>query len=156
MNSVIDSATAKTATSTKRNVSFNIVTLDGKPTLSALGNGRMSPAMNELWRDSQRLLGFTVEQAFVTAEALGREYGKVLSEGQVTIKYGKLSKDGYRSLGQTVDACKVKDTPALMCGHICQQLDKLRKEGLVVNDVTIKAETLSVIQDWADNIGRED
>lgn len=124
-----------------------------KVVLGNFGNGRYSPAMGELYKDSQRLLGFSEEQAHVTAVRLGVDVGQAFRESKVNIGYGKtLSKDGKRNLKEIVKAVKLTNSWAMSIGAICSQLDDIRKQGLVVNDCTVTKEILSFVDDAAARI----
>lgn len=120
-----------------------------KIVLGEFGNGRFSPAMGELYDDSQRLLSFTKEQAHVVARQIGVDAGNLL-KGQVTIKYGaSVSKTGQMTLKEVTDTVKMNATPAMNVGSVCSQLDKARKVGLKVNDCTMSENIMQWINEKA-------
>ena len=119
----------------------NAPAVEQKPTvkiqIGQFGNGRYSPAMAELYHDSQRLLGFTPEQAHVTACRLGIDAGQ-LNSSKVTLSYGKSTdKEGRRTLKEITKGVKLVNTWAMSVGAVCSQLDDARKNGLIVNDCTM-------------------
>lgn len=123
-----------------------------KVLLGIFGNGRYSPAMLELYRDSQRLLKFTKEQAHVTAARLGIDAGQLQSE-QVTLKYGRTAnKDGLRTLKEVTKGMKLHNSWAMSIGSICSQLDETRKQGLVVVECTIEKSLLDAVDNAASKI----
>lgn len=119
---------------------------------SDFGHGRFSPAMKELYQDAIRLLGFTEKQAHVTAKQFGVDCGQ-LTKGQVTVKFGEsVSKDGKRTLKEITEGIKVSNTWAMSIGTVCAQLDKTRKNGLVVNDVTMTPAIMSQVDEHASRL----
>lgn len=104
-----------------------------KTVLGNFGNGRYSPVMGELYKDCQRLLGFSKQQAHVTAARLGIDLGR-MSSVQAKVSIGqKLSKDGYRTVKE-VASLKMPDSWAMSAAVICNGLDELRKQGLVCTE----------------------
>jgi len=100
-----------------------------KINIGEFGNGRYSNVMAELFRDSQRLLGFSPEQAHVTATRLGIDIGR-LSSGSADVTFGKsVNKDGYRTVKE-VCSLKLPNSWAMSVAVICNGLDNLRKQGL--------------------------
>lgn len=121
-------------------------------TIGDFGNGRYSPAMGELYRDSQRLLGFNELQAHVTAARLGIDAGQ-LSAGKVTISFGKsVSKDGKRTLKEVTKGMKLSNSWAMSIGAVCSQLDDARKQGLEVVECTMAKEIMAFVNDSANRI----
>jgi len=126
-----------------------------KPTVSIgeFGHGRYSATMAELYRDSQRLLGFSKGQAHVTASRLGIDLGR-LSAGKVDVTLGKsVSKDGQRTLKET---CSVKapNSWAMSIGYICVALDALRKQGLEPVENTVNNSLMEFVNDAVKNISK--
>lgn len=120
--------------------------------LGAFGNGRYSPAMHELFNDSQRLLGFTPEQAHVTATRLGIDAGQLLNS-KVTLAFGRTTnKDGHRTLKEITKAVRVPNSWAMSIGTICAQLDETRKQGLVVNDCTVAPELMKFVNEATERL----
>lgn len=120
--------------------------------LGDFGNGRFSPAMKELYDDSQRLLSFTKEQAHVVARQIGVDAGNLL-KGTVTLKYGSsVSKTGTMTLKEVTESLKMNATPAMNVGSVCSQLDKARKVGLVVENCTMSPSIMLWIKDKAAEI----
>lgn len=118
-----------------------------KVIIGNFGNGRFSPAMGELFKDAQRLLSFSAEQAHVTAVRLGVDAGQ-LSAGKVEIKYGKsISKDGKRTLKEVTQGIKVTNSWALSIGSVCAQLDDARKSGLEVVECTMNDAIMEFVSD---------
>lgn len=68
------------------------------------GDGRYSQCMRELFKDSQRLLCLTPEQAEKLARNFGSEMGRL--SPTITFKYGKVNKDGKMSLRETCATLK--------------------------------------------------
>ena len=100
-----------------------------KITVGEFGNGRYSNVMAELYRDSQRLLGFSEQQAHVTATRLGIDIGR-LASGSADVSFGKsVNKDGYRTVKE-VCSLKLPNSWAMSIAVICNGLDSLRKQGL--------------------------
>jgi hypothetical protein len=119
-----------------------------KPAIGEFGHGRYSATMAELFRDSQRLLGFSEAQAHVTASRLGIDLGR-LSSGKVDVTLGKsVSKDGQRTLKET---CSVKapNSWAMSIGYICVALDALRKQGLEPVENTVNNSLMEFVNDAA-------
>lgn len=113
--------------------------------LGSFGDGRYSPAMSELYRDSQRLLGFTKEQAHVTSVRLGVDAGQ-LGASKVTLSYGKSTdKDGRRTLKEITKGVKMNTSWALDIASVCAQLDDARKSGLIVKQCTMNTETMDSV-----------
>lgn len=120
--------------------------------LGNFGNGRFSPAMKELYDDSQRLLSFTKEQAHAVARQIGVDAGNLL-KGSVTLKYGSsVSKTGTMTLKEVTESLKMNATPAMNVGSVCSQLDKARKVGLVVKECTMDKTIMTWINDKAAEI----
>ena len=118
-----------------------------KVILGAFGDGRYSPAMKELYQDSQRLLGFTPIQAHVTAVRLGVDAGQ-LGKGTVELSYGKsISKDGRRTLKEITKGMKIVNSWALSIGSVCAQLDDARKSGLEIVSCTMDKDIMSFVSD---------
>lgn len=112
--------------------------------LGDFGSGRFSPAMKELYKDCQRLLGFSEREAHVTARQLGVDAGQ-LSKGQVSLKYGKsVNKEGFMTLKEVTESIKIQASPAMNIASVCSQLDGARKIGLVVTECTMSP----VIMEW--------
>jgi hypothetical protein len=104
------------------------------------GNGRYSSVMAELYRDTQRLLGFSKEQAHITAARLGVDLGR-LSSGEAKVSFGKsVTKDGFRTIKE-VCSVKMPESWAISIAVVCNGLDTLRKQGLVTIENSI-ADTL--------------
>lgn len=119
-----------------------------KNTLGEFGNGRYSPVMSELYRDTQRLLGFSKEQAHVTSERLGIDLGR-LSAAKAEITYGKkVDKDGYRTVREAAKA-KLPNSWALSIAVICTGLDTLRAEGLDAVENSVSKELLEFVNSAA-------
>lgn len=98
--------------------------------LGEFGNGRHSPAMKELYKDTQRLLGFSEHQAHVIAKQLGVDVGN-LNKGSAGVKFGTYSeKNNTMTLKETVESIKFVCTNSIAVGKICAELDKLRKVGI--------------------------
>lgn len=98
------------------------------------GNGRYSPAMEEIYKDTQRLFGFTPIQSHVTAAQVGRDAGQLANQ-RVTLAYGKASgKDSKMGLKEVTKAVKVNSTWALAIAYIASELDSLRKQGLICGE----------------------
>jgi hypothetical protein len=120
-----------------------------KVVLGDFGKGRFSPAMDEVYKDTQRLLGFDETFAHATAAQVGRDAGQ-LNNQAVKLSFGKsLSKDGKIGLKEVASTVKVGCTWALSIASICAQLDQTRKMGLIVNDVTVVDTILSQVEDAA-------
>jgi hypothetical protein len=119
--------------------------------LGNFGNGRYSPVMSELYQDTQRLLGFSKEQAHVTSARLGIDLGR-LTSGQVRpedIRLGaKTNKDGMRTVRE-VCSLKMPNSWALSIAVICNGLDNLRKQGLEVVECSVKDTLLEFVNDAA-------
>lgn len=96
------------------------------------GNGRYSPAMEEVYKDTQRLFGLTDIQAHIVAAQVGRDAGQLNNAKVSKLKVSSASKDGKVGLKEVVDAVKVTSTFALTICHLCAELDKLRKAGLLI------------------------
>ena len=112
--------------------------------VGAFGNGRYSPVMSELYRDTQRLLGLTKEQAHTVSERLGIDLGR-LATAKAEITYGKkVDKDGYRTVRE-VAKIKMPNSWALSIAVICTGLDQLRNEGLEVIDNTLHANLMEFV-----------
>lgn len=139
----------------RSNKMSNITTtakVENKIVLGEFGNGRFSPAMLELFKDSQRLLSFTELQAHVVARQIGVDAGNLL-KGQVTLKYGSsVSKTGTMTLKEVTESLKMNATPAMNVGSVCSQLDKARKVGLVVNDCSMDKNIMLWIDDKASEL----
>lgn len=138
---------------------MNTATTDSKSNkivLGDFGNGRFSPAMNELFKDSQRLLGFSEVQAHVTAKQLGVDSGN-LNKGTANIKYGSFSdKDKKITLKEATDSIKVNITPSLSVGKVCAELDKLRKVGIKTCDKVVLHDSIMLwINDKAKDLETE-
>lgn len=124
-----------------------------KVVLGAFGNGRYSPAMEEVYKDTIRLLGFSEAQAHVVAAQVGRDAGQLNNQKVKSVSIGKsVSKDGKIGLKEVVDSMKVTCTWALSIASICSQLDATRKMGLVVNDVTVVDRLLLEVDAAAERI----
>lgn len=120
--------------------------------LGDFGNGRFSPAMEELYKDSQRLLGFSQYQAHVTALRIGVDAGQLMNS-PVKLAYGKsLSKDGKRTLKEVVKGVKCTNSWAMSIGAICSQLDEARANGLEVVECTVNDHLLSFVNEAASKI----
>ncbi len=120
------------------------------------GNGRLSPAMEELFKDSIRLLGFNELQAYATAEQFGKDFGQALADGKVTVKYGnKVDKAGKMTLKEVTETLKVVAKWTLNIGSVCSQLDAARKVGLKVINVTMTDEIMEFVNNFADRIEKE-
>lgn len=142
MNTIIENANVQNATVIEKH----------KVILGAFGDGRYSPAMSELYRDSQRLLGLSKEQAHAVAVRLGIDAGQ-LGAGKVGISFGKsVSKDGKRTLKEIVKSMKIIDSWAMSIGAICAQLDDTRKQGLVVVECTINKTLMDAVNVAASRI----
>lgn len=119
-----------------------------KVVLGNFGNGRYTPVMEELYADTQRLLGFSKEQAHVTAVRIGVDAGQLQSLKVEGLKYGKtISKDGRRTLKEVVKAGKLVNSWAMSIGHICSSIDELRKQGLEVVELTIHNDLLNFVNE---------
>jgi len=119
--------------------------------LGDFGNGRYSPVMLELYGDVQRLLGFGKEQAHAVSARLGIDLGR-LTAGQVQgkdIRYStKTNKDGLRTVRE-VCSLKMPNSWALSVAVICNGLDTLRKQGLVVVDCGVHESLLEFVNEAA-------
>lgn len=123
-----------------------------KVTLGAFGDGKYSPAMKEVYKDSQRLLGFSKIQAHVTARQLGVDAGQ-LNAGKVKIAYGKsINKDGFRTLREITQAMKIRNTWAMSIGYILSELDVLRKQGLECVENSLNKDMLQFVTDAASRV----
>lgn len=112
------------------------------------GNGRYSPAMAEVYKDTQRLLSFTEGQAHAVAAQVGRDAGQ-LGNQNVKLAFGSISgKDKKIGLKEITSSLKVTCTPALSIARICTELDATRKIGLIVPDSGFSIAPL--LQDWVD------
>jgi len=99
-----------------------------KPVVRDFGDGRYSPAMRELYRDSQILLGLTEEQAFLAARTYGADLGRYSPELQ--IKFGKLSKDSKLTLRETASVKGVTLTNSISIAKLCVLIREARLYGL--------------------------
>jgi hypothetical protein len=103
-------------------------------TIGNFGNARYSAVMAELFRDAQRLLDLSDNQAHAIAARLGIDLGR-LNAGQIApdgIKISaKTDKEGWRTVSEV---CKMKmpNSWAMSVAVICNGLDKLRGQGLVI------------------------
>ena len=120
-----------------------------KAVLGVFGNGRFSPAMNEVFKDTQRLFGFTGVQAHVTALRIGVDAG-ALNASQVKLSY-KDSKT--QSLREITEAVKMEHRSwAITIGYLCAEIDKLRKKGLIPTDIDIDPTIMEFVNDAASRI----
>lgn len=98
------------------------------------GNGRYSPAMEEVYKDTQRLFGFNSVQAHVTAAQVGRDAGQLANQ-KVKLSYGAaVGKDLKMGLKELTKAVRVSCTWALSIAYIASELDTLRKQGLIIGE----------------------
>jgi hypothetical protein len=126
-----------------------------KVKLGEFGNGRYSPAMSELYHDSQRLLGFDNKQAHVTASRLGIDAGQ-LGASKVKLSYGKsVDKSGKMTLKELTQGVKILSSWAMNVASVCSQLDGARKTGLVINDCTMDKGIMAFVNEAADRIEAE-
>ena len=125
-----------------------------KVAIGVFGEGRFSAAMHELFKDVQRLFKFTPVQAHVSAAQWGIDAGGVFKGNAVSVKHGdKLNKNGQITLKETSDAVKnVNLTWALAIGCVVQQVDKTRKFGLVVKDITMSPQVMDFVNEHASRI----
>lgn len=116
------------------------VAADNKRSVGMFG-GKYSATMTTLFKDSQAFLACSNEQADRLSVSFAADWGKF--EKQFTVedtklKLSKLSKNGNRNLTQT-DVSKAKDvidTPALSIAYIVMELDKLRKQGVLYQQLS--------------------
>lgn len=85
--------------------------------LGEFGDGRYSKVMTELFRDSQRLLCLTEQQADKLARSFGAELGRLASD--VQFKWGKVNKDNKCTLREVVTMKGITMTHALSLGRAC-------------------------------------
>lgn len=121
--------------------------------LGEFGNGRYSPIMEELFRDTQRLLQFTETQAHATSARLGIDLGRLQVAKVKGIAYGKsVNNDGFRSIREMTQAVKVKDSWAIAIAFICAGLDALRKQGLECESNSIDELKLQSVNEAASRL----
>ena len=121
-----------------------------KVKFGAFGDGRYSPAMGELYRDTQRLLGFTKAQAHVTATRLGVDCG-ALNASQVTVQFGKtMNKEGFRTLKEITKGVKVPNSWALSLGATCRILDEAREQGALIGGKNATVEVAPKLMEFVD------
>ena len=131
-----------------QNMEATTMTPTVKINLGDFGNGRYSPVMKELYQDTQRLLGFSKEQAHVTSARLGIDLGR-LSSGSASVTFGKTTnKDGMRTVRE-VCSLKMPNSWALSVAVICNGLDGLRKQGLECVENTIANTLLEFVNSAA-------
>ena len=114
-----------------------------KPVIRDFGDGRYSPAMRELYRDSQILLGLKEEQAFLVARTYGADLGRYSPALQ--IKFGKLNKDAKLTLKETATVKGVTLTHAISIAKLCVLVHEAKVYGLVsIGEVKLTKD----ISDW--------
>lgn len=108
------------------------------------GNGRYRNLGLEMYADTQRLLGFSKEQAHVTAHRLMIDIGR-LGAAKADVKIGgTVNKDGYRTCRE-VASLKLPNSWAMSINVICVGLDTLRKQGLEVIEVSVSTQLLDFV-----------
>ena len=100
-----------------------------KQPLGEFGTGRYSNIGRELYRDAQRVLGFTPEKSDAIARAYMSDIGRAGAE-VTKVKFGKPNKDGWISLGESAKAKFVKVTTSMQVARIVVALDEARKLGV--------------------------
>lgn len=116
-------------------------------TIGHFGHGTYSPAMKEVFQDTQRLLGFNCKEAHVTATRFGVDAGQ-LNKGSIKVSLGKsLNKERMRTLKGTIASVRVNTTWALDIATICVQLDEARKNGLEIVECTINDQLRQFLND---------
>jgi hypothetical protein len=93
------------------------------------GNGRYSTIARELYRDSQRVLNLSDEQADKLSRSYMADIGRANMEAK-SVKVGKLNKDGYVNLSESAKAKYVKLTDSMRIAKIVVTLDEARKLGV--------------------------
>ncbi len=86
------------------------------------GEGRYSKVMNELFNDSQRLLGLQIKQAEKLARSFGAELGRY--QGDVQFKYGRVSKDNKMTLREITTIKGLTVTYAIALARACVLLQE--------------------------------
>lgn len=133
-------------------VSDNATSVSTKTTkvvFGNFGNGRYSPAMEEVYKDTIRLLSFSESQAHATAAQVGRDAGQIDNQ-KVKLGYGKIGgKDNKIGLKAVSDSVKVNCTWALSIARICVDLEALKKIGATCDNVTLTENIQSQCDDAA-------
>lgn len=121
--------------------------------LGAFGDGRYSPVMKSLYDSTQRLFGFSKEQAHVTAQRFGNDAGQLQSLRIDSIKMGhKVSKDGQRTMKEIVKAGKFLNSWAMTIATIVEIVDDARSQGLVTVELTINDQLFASVSEAATKI----
>lgn len=98
------------------------------PIVRDFGDGRYSPAMRELYRDSQILLGLSEVQAWTAARTYGADLGRYSPALQ--IKFGKLSKDAKLTLRETATVKGVTLTNSICIAKLCVLIREAKLYGM--------------------------
>ena len=94
------------------------------------GNGRFSRCMEELFKDTIRLLHFTPKQARKVALAFGRDCGKLPSNAK-GVTFGKVNlKTGMLTVKEAVNSVKTNLTYSFSIAKICSTLQDLKVYGV--------------------------
>jgi len=96
--------------------------------IASFGNGEYSEFMRQVWKESQRMFGFSTGRAFYFAENLCSELGelKLKPRNLSDVKVGKTAKNGGLTIkreGKT-DKNDVQETPALVLHRLMSDLQK--------------------------------
>ncbi len=81
------------------------------------GDGRYSPAMKELFQDSQRLLGLSETHAERLARAYGAELGRINAVPKIS--FGRLTKDRKLTLKESSSIKGLTLTYAISIAKLC-------------------------------------
>jgi hypothetical protein len=108
------------------------------------GAGRYSNIARELFRDSQRVLKISEQQAARLAKSYVAELGRTNMVVQ-KVGIGKFDKDGYTTLRESSKAKDVKVTNPVRIAQIVVKLDEIRKLGVSsYNQIPLEPELV----DW--------
>jgi hypothetical protein len=113
-------------------------------------SGRYKDVCKELFGDSKRLFGFSDVQAHAVCVRLACDLGR-LNSGEAKVQYGKsLNADKMRTVKE-VASLKMQETPSITVAFLCNSVDALRKQGLVVEkgSLSLTEPNLEKINEWA-------
>lgn len=112
-------------------------TLNPEQKKVTFGDGRYSNAMNELYKDSQRLLSLTPEQAERLARQLGVELGRLNMTNKIS--FGRVTKNQQVTIKEIASIKGVTMTHTLNMNMACVKLQEALNFGLdAIIEVKIK------------------
>lgn len=121
---------------------------------TAFGKTALSVAAKQLYIDAQKFADLSHNQAFKLANAWMRDYGMARERGEVTVKYGKIDKEGVITLRDATKGIKVACTNSLRAAKLVAMADELAKSSGAVDGqghlvpISVKIELPSPVMEF--------